>query len=139
MSATNENGNSQHVRINALAAFIAQRLDDLGITRSQFSQETGMSRSTLYRLLGPEPPERVDGERLSRMAEVLQVDKSQLEALWDGSIWAQAADADRENLVRSFVLATGDLTLDELKEALDVARAAARMVTRARGDVGARP
>jgi transcriptional regulator with XRE-family HTH domain len=111
------------------------RLDALDISVEELIRRSGVSRSTVFRLLGERPPSIVNTEILLKLAAALEVDPTQLAALWHGTvstvnIEATAEDDEREKLVRGFVLATSDLSYDDLLAVLEVARMAAQMSKR---------
>lgn len=115
----------------ALAAYLRYRLELLGMKPQELADATGISRATVYRLLGDRAPETVSSEHLRRLAEVLQVDPRDLAMLWHGL--AQEVDYkvdERDELARGFILATKHLSVEELRAALEVARHAAGLARR---------
>jgi transcriptional regulator with XRE-family HTH domain len=113
--------------LSALANYLRFRLEMLRMTPTHLAEVAGVSRSTVYRLLGDRPPEMVATEQLHRLAAALQTDPRILAELWHGITRSVDYKDDRDDLVRSFVMATSDLSYDELRAALDVARAAAAL------------
>lgn len=116
----------------ALAAFLRYRLDVLGIPVEELIRRSGVSRSTVFRLLGDRPPSIVSTEILHKLAGALGVDAAQLAAVWHGTVSAveDGSQDERDALVRGFVLAIGDLPYEDLQAALEVAKAAAEMAKR---------
>jgi len=115
---------------HALAAYLRFRLEILNLTPTALAERAGVSRSTVYRLLGDRPPELVATEQLHRLANALEVDPRALAELWHGITTGVDYRDERDDLVRGFILATSDLSYDDLRRALDVARAAAALTRR---------
>lgn len=109
----------------ALANYLRFRLQLLRLTPTQLAEVAGVSRSTVYRLLGERPPEMVATDQLHRLAAALETDPRVLAELWHGITQSIDYRDDRDDLVRAFVLSTSDLSYDQLRAVVDVARAAA--------------
>jgi transcriptional regulator with XRE-family HTH domain len=118
------------MHLPALANYLRYRLEILRLTPTQLAELAGVSRSTVYRLLGDRPPEMVATEQLHRLAAALETDPRVLAELWHGITQSVDYRDDRDDLVRSFVLATSDLSYEELRAALEVARAAVSLTHR---------
>lgn len=120
---------------NALSAYLRYRLELLKMTPTQLADETGISRATIYRLLGGRAPEMVSSDHLKRLAETLEVDARDLAALWHGLVQTVEYDVDeRDEVARGFVMSTRHLTVDELRAALEVAKQAAELARRREGE-----
>lgn len=120
----------------ALSSYLRFRLEMLRMSPTQFADRAGISRSTVYLLLGDRPPGMVSTKQLHKIAAALETDPRVLAELWHG--FAQSVDYkdERDDLVRSFVLATSDLSYEELRAALEVARAAVSLTRRPDSDRG---
>lgn len=115
----------------ALANYLRFRLEILRLTPTQLAEVAGVSRSTVYRLLGDRPPEMVATDQLHRLAAALETDPRVLAELWHGITQTIDYRDDRDDLVRAFVLSTSDLSYEQLRAVVDVARSAALL---ARGE-----
>jgi len=117
--------------LSALANYLRFRLEMLRLTPTQLAELAGVSRSTVYRLLGDRPPEMVATDQLRRLAAALETDPRVLAELWHGITQSVDYRDDRDDLLRAFVLSTSDLSYEQLRAVVDVARSAALL---ARGE-----
>ena len=130
-TATARNSSSTEYGSHALAAYLRYRLELLHMSPTQLADATGISRATIYRLLGDRAPEVVATEHLRKLASVLGVDPRDLAALWHGL--AREVDYpvdERDELARGFVMSVRHLSVEELRAALEVARHAAELSRR---------
>lgn len=115
----------------ALATYLRYRLKLLGMSPRELADASGISRATIYRLLGERAPETVSSEHLRALADVLEIDPRDLAALWHGLSYKVDVPVDeRDEIARGFVLATRHLSVEELRAALEVARHAAELARR---------
>lgn len=116
--------------VNAFGVYVNARLRELGMSKRGLADAIGVARSTVHRLLGDEPPKQVPSSTVIAIAGVLDEDADQLLSLISGQLYAVPDDDNRARnaLVRTFVLATQDLTLDELRHTVEVANHAAELV-----------
>lgn len=127
-------------RTNALGAFVALRLEQLGMTRPQLAERTGIGRTTIHKMLTERPPDAMTPAQLRNLADVLGTTMDALVEMWESEVveLRKAPVDDRQAALSSFALAHSDLSAEELRAALAVAEAAVR-VTRAAQDGQQRP
>lgn len=125
--AVTDEGGGPH----ALAAYLRYRLELLNMTPTRLADTSGISRATIYRLLGDRAPDMVSTDHLRRLATVLEVDPRDLAALWHGLAHVVDYQVDeRDEMARGFILATRHLSVEELRAALEVARHVAGLAAR---------
>lgn len=116
----------------ALAEFVAWRLSVLDINATELADRAGVARASVYRLMEDGPPRTVATDHLHKLAGALEVDPRVLAEVWHGLSHSGETQDERGQMVRGFVLSVSDLTDEEIRDALDIARRAAALARKNR-------